>query len=77
MNTSDYVENLTDEIRYQIIKDFEEFEKQGFIEECTLRSETEKYMKIANIQNYSIIIMMSFLAFECYRYYFYKNKGQS
>lgn len=56
---------LTDDQKLQIIKEFEQFEKEGFIDSCLLR---EIAMTMIFGSNHTTKYMND-IAMECYRYF--------
>ncbi len=66
---SDYVESLTDQARLAIISGYEQLEREGSIGDAPIRTHTEALLKQHGIDNYSVVMWMTQLAFECYRYY--------
>lgn len=62
----EYVADLTEDQRYQIIKDWEQFEKDGYIGNCFLRESVRKIIPSGSI---SITLIMKDIAFEVFRYY--------
>lgn len=70
----EYVATLTEETCTQIIKDQEQFERDGFIGDCALR-DTARIVKehILSAQDTNIVLWMDRLVFEVYRRYTYES----
>lgn len=66
---SDYVETLTDEDRLAIIRGYEQLERDGSIGDAPIRTHTERLLASHNIHDFSVVMWMTQLAFECYRYF--------
>lgn len=66
---SDYVSSITDEDRLAIICGYEQLERDGSIGDHPIRVHTEALLKKHGIDEYSVVMWMTQLAFECYRYY--------
>lgn len=65
---SNIVESLTDQERLQILADHSEYENDGFIGECLLRSTAVRAMDAYGADG-SITRMMEQVAFETYRHF--------
>lgn len=65
--TEKLVNSLSYEDKLTIIKEFEQFEYQGFNDDCLLRRTARSLMDHHNMQSTSIILWMRDIAFECYR----------
>jgi hypothetical protein len=70
-----FVNNLSDEDRQQIIKDYDKFEHDGFIEDCILRTSTITLIRQLGANENMITLWMKELAFEIFREYAYKYIG--
>lgn len=66
---SDYVETLTDTDRLAIIRGYEQLERDGSIGEDPIRTHTETLLAQHGIHDFSVVMWMTQLAFECYRHY--------
>lgn len=66
---SDYVESLADADRLAIICGYEQLERDGSIGDHPLRTHTEALLKQHGINDFSVVMWMTQLAFECYRHY--------
>lgn len=73
----EYVNTLDDEIILQIIKDYEQFESDGAIGDCALRSNAQEVGFNLGIGDHMIVFTMEKLAFECYRYFAQQNIKQT
>lgn len=60
----EYVAQLTDEQRKQIIADFELLERDGVIGDAAIRFHAKRVLP-----NINPVMSMTFLGNECYRYY--------
>ena len=69
--TQIFVEELSDDIKIQMIKDYELFEERGMIGDCELRSQAERLMERMHIDNH-VVMWMEQLAKECFRYFAHK-----
>lgn len=68
----EYVASLTDETCIQIIKDQEQFERDGFIGDCVLREQARIVKEqVLSAQGTMITLWMDRLVFEVYRRYAY------
>lgn len=56
------VESWPYEVIEQCIKDYEQFEKDGYIGDCLLRSKAQSFELPINVS-----VLMKDIAFECYR----------
>jgi hypothetical protein len=65
----DFVLNLPDAVRRQIISDYDEFKGEGFIGCCVLRDKTRELMDILGLGRTSITTWMDELAKKCIRFY--------
>lgn len=64
--TQIFVEELDDDVKIQMIKDYELFEKDGIIGACELRSRAEELMERLHIDT-NIVMWMEQLVKECFR----------
>ena len=60
-----YIDTLTDEVLVKIIDDYEQFRKDGFIGDCTLRLVAEQLCE--RVGSVAVTIWMDRVAFEVYR----------
>ena len=60
----EFVADLSFQDSAQCLKDFEEFEKQGYIGECKLRATARAYMDSVKTSDH-IVMWMNQVAFEC------------
>lgn len=67
LNTTKFVESLSDAVLYRMIADHEIFSQQGFIGECELRNQAEKFLYQFGIPDTSIVFWMDRLIFDVYR----------
>lgn len=66
-----FVYALTDQERHEIIATHEKFETQGYIGDEAVRTYTQKFIDQLKLpSNTPIVIWMSVLAHECYRYFY-------
>jgi hypothetical protein len=65
----EYVETLNDEVILKIIKDYEQFESEGAIGDCALRSNAQEVGFNLGIGDHMIVCTMEKLTFECYRHF--------
>ncbi len=72
MFVREYVKKLDEETLLQIIKDKEEFDKKGFIEECILRDNAKIIIEQIGDREDNVVYWMDLLATEAYRYFAYK-----
>ena len=68
-----YVLTLPEDELLQIINDYEQFEKDGYIGGCLLRYETGKYLELYDIPQHHIVMMMETFIKEVFRYFAYKQ----
>jgi hypothetical protein len=59
-----------------MIANYEQFEQDGSIGDCTLRTNAEFVSKQLSIPPHNIVMMMDRVAFECYRYFAHKYKEE-
>ena len=64
--TSEYIKQFDEKTLAQFIDDYEQFEKDGFIGECSLRTAAQNLIK--NFDD-NIVKWMNLIAFETYRYF--------
>jgi hypothetical protein len=69
-----FVSNLSDEVRHEIIADYVKYEQIGSTPMSTLRKEATNYQQSVNLPSHVIVHTMERLAFECYRYYYEKER---
>lgn len=67
----EYVATLTDETCIQIMKDQEQFERDGFIGDCVLREKTKIFMMNSGVKSFGVMVMNQ-MVFEVYRRYAYE-----
>lgn len=65
----EYVETLNDEVLIEILRDYEQFEAEGAIGDCALRSNAQEVGFNLGIGDHMIVFTMEKLAFECYRHF--------
>lgn len=66
---ADYAETLTDFDRLAIIRGYEQLERDGAIGDDPIRVHTELLLAQYGIDQYSVVVWMTQMAFECYRHY--------
>ena len=66
---TDHVLELSDETKKQMILDRDKFEEDGFIGDCVLRRETQRFMDGYNMTHVSAASIMCILASECDKYF--------
>lgn len=64
--TSEYIKQFDEKTLAQFIDDYEQFEKDGFIGECSLRTAAQNLIKDFDD---NIVKWMNLIAFETYRYF--------
>lgn len=64
---------LSDAEKIQLIEQFEQFEQDGQIGECELRT----IAKTLPGCGYNVVVYMSMVAHECYRYFYNKWKDSN
>jgi hypothetical protein len=65
----------TDELR-EIIRNYEQFEREASIGDCLLRHIAEKVKKdLGSISGFPVVLWMEKVAFEAYREAFYRYDG--
>lgn len=67
LNSTKFVESLSDDILHQMIADHEIFSIQGFIGDCELRNQAEKFLYQFGIPDTNIVLWMDRLMFDVYR----------
>ncbi len=73
----EYIESINDEnCLWEMIANYEQFEQDGSIGDCTLRANAELISKELSIPPHNIVMMMDRVALECYRYFVHKYKNQ-
>lgn len=65
----DYVRNLTDDQRLQIVTEFEQFERAGQIGDGPLREHAQQVMEKYGADEITVTRWMRDLTFEIYRWY--------
>ena len=78
-NVAEYVQTLSDATKAQIIKDYEQFEKDGMIGDCDLRSHAHHIRSALKASDTGITTWMGILTFECLRHFakeYMQNKGR-
>lgn len=73
----EYVETLNDDVILNIIKDYEQFESDGAISDCVLRSNAQEVGFNLGIGDHMIVFIMEKLAFECYRHFANRYREQT
>lgn len=63
----EFIKELDFDTIVKIRLDRNQFEKEGFIEECTLREISRKYMEDNSIPEHTILWIMNIVAYECDR----------
>lgn len=73
--TFEFVVSMSDYIRQQVIKDYNQLEKRGSIGDCELRTQTENLMYVLKISTVTIspTIVMGILTDAIYKYYTMKH----
>jgi hypothetical protein len=69
MYINECVNTLTDAQKHELIKNYIQFEKDGYIGDCFLREKAEHLDKSGNL----VIMTMREIAFCCYVYFYEKN----
>ena len=73
----EYIQSLNDEnCLWEMIANYEQFEQDGSIGDCTLRANAAFVSKELSIPPHNIVMMMDRVALECYRYFAHKYKNQ-
>lgn len=72
-----FVNELSDDEKRSIINSFEVFEKDGYIGDEPVRTYTMTFMRQHNIPVERVVMWMSDLAGECYRYFAHKYFEQN
>jgi len=62
-----YVLNLSFDDLLKIIKDFEQLERDGFIDDCNLRKAAQDFRDKYGLPGSQIILWMDRIAHDCYR----------
>ena len=65
------VNGLDKAVREKIIKDYEQFESDGFIGDCSLRDFAVEYQKLTGIPKHNITVTMNEVVFEIFRHHWY------
>lgn len=63
----EHIESLSIPDIEELVKEWEQFEKDGFIGDCLLRKHAEYLIESCGHQKHMITIWMRDIAFECYR----------
>ena len=71
----EFVNNLSDDEKIQIMKDYNQFEKDGFIGDSAIRTNARKLIRQLGANENMITMWMKDIAFECYREYAWKYVG--
>jgi hypothetical protein len=64
----EHVATLSDEVKRQLIENFEAFERDGFIGDEPLREHAREVMTMLGTDQ-AVVVWMNMLAFECYRHF--------
>lgn len=67
LNSTKFVESLSDDVLRQMIVDHEIFSIKGMIGDCELRNQTEKFLCQCGIANTNIVLWMDRLMFDVFR----------
>ena len=67
LNSTKFVESLSDDILHQMIADHEIYSIQGFIGDCELRDQTENFLCQFGMQYTNIELWMDRLMFDVFR----------
>ena len=67
LNSTKFVESLSDDVLRQMIADHEIFSQQGSIGDCELRNQAEKFLYQYGIPDTNIVLWMNRLMFDVYR----------
>ena len=67
LNSTKFVESLSDDVLRQMIADHEIFSQQGSIGDCELRNQTENFLHQFGISDTHIVVWMDRLMFDVYR----------
>ena len=65
----EYIKQFDEKTLAQFIDDYEQFEKDGFIGECSLRTAAQNLIKEFGAEQHNIAKWMELIAFETYRYF--------
>jgi len=68
----DFVATFTEVELQEIMQDYERFEKDGFIGDCTLRRKTEQFMETIGVPKHNVVQWMELMIKEVYRVYAYR-----
>jgi hypothetical protein len=63
----DFLFDYRDEDLRLLICDYEEFEKNGQIGDCYLRTTAHKYMESVKMSGHNVVFIMEKIAFESFR----------
>jgi len=61
--------NTTDDSKYQMIEEYEEFCDEGFIGDCLLRTVARNWIAHLGVSGVGITGVMKDIAMECYKYF--------
>lgn len=67
LNSTKFVESLSDDVLRQMIADHEIYSIQGFIGDCELRNQTEIFLHQYGIQDTNFVMWMDRLMFDVFR----------
>lgn len=67
LNSTKFVESISDDVLRQMIVDHEIFSIKGMIGDCELRNQTEKFLYQYGIPDTNIVLWMNRLMFDVYR----------
>lgn len=63
------VAELSDVEKIAVINDYEQFEKDGFIDDSFLRRTANKMIAEYDLSSSFVVMLMKDIAFECYRHF--------
>ena len=67
LNSTKFVESLSDDVLRQMIADHEIFSQKGSIGDCELRDQTEKFLHQFGIPDTNIVLWMDRIMFDVFR----------
>ena len=67
LNSTKFVESLSDDVLRQMIADHEIFSIKGMIGDCELRNQTEKFLYQYGIPDTNVVMWMDRLMFDVFR----------
>lgn len=70
---ADYVATLPEETIHDIIRSYEQFEKDGVVGDEPIRIHARAFMEAKGIESHYISMWMTHIAMECYRYFYHKS----